>query len=460
MAKILLTSIGRGKDKNKNPESYGNASYAADGKTFQSNYVAEAMKAFYGIDEVIFLGTTGSDWASLYEYLFMKDDCLLKKPTAELDDAYHDQLMELLNSGKEGAASEKKHHEMDPGETEKLLFPLRDAMDGCRGILLLHYGVNREEQEKNLLVLQRIEEMLKNGDELYIDMTHSFRSLQLFELVALSYLRKISAKKLRIMKISYALFEAKNEFDGQSPIVDLTGLTDLLELINSADEYKRFGTAHGLEGKLEELGKNEKMLIDMMGEGISINNVAGFEKVVRSCRNIVAGMDRRAEKPLEFLTRTIYQDVADTFYQDINDETLTQLNLALWHQEKKRYLVALTTAEEAMITWALERVGEGNKKFTSDSEEHRARQLASNALCSAGVPGDSPVADIRKAFDALRAFRNRFAHPGNAFKVKEATEKTKKHILRIRECYIGYTKASAADRNKYDEALRKAYLAN
>lgn len=93
-------------------------------------------------------------------------------------------------------------------------------------------------------VLQEIHE----GDEIYFDITHSFRSIPFIVLIVLNYARLV--KNATIGKIVYGIFEqlvSPQEVEKMPPeqrlvpIVDVTNMVTLLDWMNGVDSFLRAG---------------------------------------------------------------------------------------------------------------------------------------------------------------------------------------------------------------------------
>ena len=69
--KVLIAGIGGG--KNKETGTYRVANYKIENKIYeQRSFITSALEEHYGIDKIIFIGTTGSMWDNLYEFYSKK----------------------------------------------------------------------------------------------------------------------------------------------------------------------------------------------------------------------------------------------------------------------------------------------------------------------------------------------------------------------------------------------------
>ena len=238
MSNILLTSIGTGKYDAKTKEiGYSNTRYAVNedrANVVESAYIYDAMIELKKIDKIIFIGTTGSDWHALYEHLFYENSRITPlKPRSE------DYALELYEL--------KESKEKDLDKCREKLQTLVDTMGGvCSDIIILHYGLSIEEMNENFDRLAKAKKYIGKDDVLSFDITHSFRSLAFYELLAVNFFKLSMREGDRLDFVSYGMFEGQGE-DGSTPIVNQEPLLKLLDWTKAADEFKRFGTTHLLD---------------------------------------------------------------------------------------------------------------------------------------------------------------------------------------------------------------------
>lgn len=85
-------------------------------------------------------------------------------------------------------------------------------------------------------VFQTIYDKLQEGDELYIDITHSFRYLPMLLLVLCNYAKFL--KQTKVVHISYGNYEAKAPV---KPLVDLMPLVEVQNWTLAASDFLRNG---------------------------------------------------------------------------------------------------------------------------------------------------------------------------------------------------------------------------
>lgn len=353
MSNILITSVGTG---NYDPQSkqvhYRRANYYTsqdNTNTFETPYIAEALKHFYEIDKIIFIGTCGSDWFSLYHYICGNEQTLLSPP-ADFDDSYAEKLLELY--------THKNKRTLDPAAESELLCPLIKAFRGsCPDIILLRYGLDDSEIVQNFNLLRRIGNNLDDSDCVYFDITHSFRSLPVYELLVINYLKDVLDKNIEIKMISYGMIDISGEMDGKTPIVNLNRLTDTFDYMKAAEEYRRFGTAFSLIEILSaspqiDLTQREKTAFALFNDAISANNIEDFKMLIRRCHNIINSRNSDSQSDeYKILSDVIFSDLDRRFYNKLNDNYELQFELAEWHYEKNRYMACAITLVETIVNF-------------------------------------------------------------------------------------------------------------
>jgi len=94
---------------------------------------------------------------------------------------------------------------------------------------------------------------IDDNAELYVDITHSFRSLPMLFTVILHQLNNL--KNVRIKSITYGSYESRNQ-NNESPIIDLTLFSSIMDIIDFTHQTKKFGFSFDKENVIERLLKN------------------------------------------------------------------------------------------------------------------------------------------------------------------------------------------------------------
>ena len=438
MAKILISSIGSG---NYNIETktttYRNANYYLENSNqdeiVSSSYVYDALYKLHGFDKLILVGTCGSQWYALYDHLFTSDSSI--KPPVPQDEDYMYRLLELFDK--------KDKRFEDVSKIREELEPLRTAMGGiCVEIVVLKYGLNDDEHLENFGFLSQIANHVSDGDSLSFDITHSFRSLAMYELLAVNYIKDTQKKNVSLDFVSYGMLDFARENNNKSPVIDLSVLINLTEWIKAAEEYKRNGTTALLSKLLENdnlglsLSKEEqKILRRLGGDVILTHDFKEFRNLIKNCMRVTTERNGILKKNIVF--DFIFSDIAKRFGDCLDDDMLLHAELAKWHFEKKRYIQAAITIVEATLDYCTKLAGFSNKTQT------RERMLNIHSP-------NSNIGDFCERYNTIRMFRNDLSH---------AERLTSSEIDKLESCINGfYTtyKNQFKENPENEEALRNA----
>lgn len=430
MSNVLLTSIGTGSYNRENKSKiYSEATYVMENKKEEvvSAYIYDALIEYRSIDKIIFIGTAGSNWHMMYEHLY--EDASKITPVLERNDDYAEQLLELYET--------KTHPSMDVKEVKEKLQKLKETMgDTCLDIIVLHYGITEEEMNDNFNLLAEAKKYIGDEDKLSFDMTHSFRSLAFYELLALNYFKLSMKNSDSIDFISYGMLEYRDYNDNKSPIIDQSPILRLLEWTKAADEYKRFGTTY----LIDELVNKEDMMygihkeaakaLGRLGDVVTSNNLKEIRNMISNCHKIVE-KGTTGNHAIDF----IFKDIDDRFGVALRngdkqeDKIRLYIKVALWHMEKKRYIASAITIVETMLTYCDEITGILDEK---DDEKKKLRNaLYSHYAWSIKEPVFREFADV---YNKVRNFRNKLCHALD-YKNREELEKLKEYIENVSDLF-------------------------
>lgn len=108
-------------------------------------------------------------------------------------------------------------------------------------------GMNKEEIWE---VFQTIYDTLEEGDEVYMDLTHSFRFLPMLLLVLGNYAKFL--KGITIENIVYGNYDARNIAENEAPIISLLPLASLQDWTFAAANYLQNGRATQLQAMVSK----------------------------------------------------------------------------------------------------------------------------------------------------------------------------------------------------------------
>lgn len=404
--KILILSLGTGSilgiDSTKmTPEekkeklaqreySYRTAEYYFEGggDKIKTEYVAEPLMKKFSPDEVFIVGTSKSSWTGFYGKFGDEN---------EEKGEIISQLFDLEENG--GKDLEQKDIEE---YTQKIGQFYNKGM--CHGIfsgvkihvIVTYYGINRNELLDNYCLLRdAIGKALNNGQyryEVAFDITHSFRSMPVYNLVVLNYLQNILQIDLDITHIYYGNLEISSENNGLSPIVNLEELIGVLKLSNSVSEFKNTGNAVSLIKGITDKEKKLKDALEAFDWATQINN---YDEIIKGLKRIIElsipGDCVQSGKYAD-LQEMILNVIWSKFFAgevgadntNIAEQLLNKLNgmskaeiqycLSKWYYNQNRYGEALATGLEALRSYLVSLYLVRNTD--SDPENENSRKAA------------------------------------------------------------------------------------
>ena len=245
---LLILTLGATK---YNPTAYTikGMSYKKNGYPAQAEFVAEPIINSFEPDMIFVLGTITSSWHGFYKTLIRQTD----HTSCEDNDGY--RRLKEINEHNDGMKTSSADLERFGKEITALFeknacwesySPCYKKKKPEMHILLTKYGIDDEELKENFRILKGIEQYLETGINYQVafDVTHSFRSLPLYNLIIFNYIRSITRYSLTIRHVYYGMFEVLHEKNvKEAPIVDLADVINVLDLTNGVSEFKNTGNA-------------------------------------------------------------------------------------------------------------------------------------------------------------------------------------------------------------------------
>ena len=327
--KVLIAGIGGG--KNKETGTYRVANYKIENKVYeQRSFITSALEEHYGIDKIIFIGTTGSMWDNLYEFYS-------KKYQKNYDENYHLDLMAVIDNA-------TMDTDINSLNLTKFNGTFKDKILG----IVTKYGMNELEIFENFNLIIKLQDELKDGDEVYLDITHSFRSNAFWMFLVMNYLTDVEDKNIKVKAITYGMLEAQK--DGVAPVVDLNAFYKILQWIKGANTLKEYGNSYLIEENIEN-GKLSKKLKNF-SDALNMNYIASLRQSINSLKKLEDDIDN-LEGPAKLIIPKVIKDFMDRFASEDKDY-LFQAKLAKWHFEQKRYAMAYINVNEAIIGFVMD----------------------------------------------------------------------------------------------------------
>ena len=477
--KVLLLSLGTGSYALENRDrarqnddeyvfeqklsAYRKANYQINRNTYyEKPYVAEPLITETHPDEIVILGSVKSAWSGLYlafaeETSHMKLD--FKKlreydtgKTVEKDGHFEKDVMYgLRTAGEELDQIEKDIEGIFAASSlfQKLCGDVRTR------VLLLRYGVDQDQLEENYHRLGRLRDLFQERDteyEVSFDITHAFRSMPIYNLIILNYLKNITGANIHIRNVFYGNLEVSAENNKIATIVDLRDIVNVLDLTNGVSEFRNTGNAKTL---LENLPPDEQddyaAALRMFDHATQINDFNMIQKALLKLEKAYPGKtsDKAAENKetccdtlsmditqngilpkADVENRNIGRQARRTRYEDYRemvqrviatelygDEKGTyadfislsmgeqRLRLGKWYMRQNRYGVAIATGLEALRSFLVVPYLKSRKNplmtnsDRSPQEDESNRREAENALRMAVevIQGESRKSDASQS---------------------------------------------------------------
>ncbi len=247
-------------------------------------------------------------------------------------------------------------------------------------------------------IFEIIYEALDGEDQVYYDITHSFRSLPILAIIVIMYAR--SMKRISIEKILYGAYEAieapydKKYHERIAPVFDMTPLEQLAEWTFAIEQFLTTGNAKAIkllteaellpllrhEEGFRKVGSQLKKIVSSLTalcDRISTSRAPMIPETASSLRELLefreaSGITSSAEvmpRPLLPLIERLKQKVAP-FCGDI---VLDGLNAVKWCIDHNLVQQGFTILLETMVTYILQCCG-------FDYRKNEYRNLVTSAV--------------------------------------------------------------------------------
>ncbi|WP_372775252.1 TIGR02221 family CRISPR-associated protein [Mangrovibacterium sp.] len=336
MRKILLSFLGTGSYvETGKTRQYKTANYKIDNKQYDTSFVSAALAEHLNIDQRVVIGTVKSMWEEYYRYFAEQEN--------NLDEDFYLNLSEFVTNAQYTVPD----------------FPMAKQLEtrlGKTNIVLLKYGLNQLELRYNLEKILMIDDLLMDNDELYVDVTHGFRSFPLFAQQIIMYLKQVSSKRIHIKKIYYGMLDASRDLE-YTPIVDLSIIQEMNDWINGAGLLIQKSDGSQLVPLIQQEDPDLAKLVDNFSKALNINY---SHEIKKQYQKILAYDFTRLNPMEQLIAKKAFSEFKKHFKHIGSKHSLFQLDLAFWYFNKRLYGVAYLTLTEAIITYAAEYESQAN----------------------------------------------------------------------------------------------------
>ena len=392
MAKILIAGIGGGE---KRDGKYRETNYSLEGKVYENrSFIASVIEEHFKIDKTIVIGTVGSMWDNLYEYY-------CKKYNIDYDEEYAMSLFETI-------VEANKDMDISQLKIEKFNNIFNGKIEGR----VTKYGVDSEQIFDNFNIILNLQDTLKDGDEVYIDITHSFRSNAMWMFLVMNFITDLMDKNIEIKMISYGMFEIADRTSNITPIIDLNAFYKLLKWIKGAQSFKNYGNSYLLLDNIENEELRKKL--KTFSHAMNLNYIGTLKQNLNSLKKLLPEIDEM-KGPGKLLIPQIVREFVKEF-DGVKKDFILQVRLAKWHYKQSRYAMAYININEAIKGYVADEL----REFYPDKSEEELLDYARKWFFKLEPRVSRPnfkkdnenkkIIEYYKIFDHSRRVRNDIAH--------------------------------------------------
>jgi len=244
--------------------------------------------------------------------------------------------------------------------TSESLWNLADELIGNYEKVLIPFGTNHKEFWQMFESLASID---VEGKEVYMDLTHGFRSIPLFVSTVMNFFEKVKNAKMK--GVYYGMFEVQGEI---KPIIDMLPILEMNRWIEGYTLFKEYGDSRKISRLLEEklsqipLEQKKKLanlnrLPKVLSKSSKAFGFTALEIYMKSLEDIVNISENIKTIPedlraVEFLISEI--EKSSQIFKNNQKEWEKQLKLAEIYFNKNRFAQSVTALRESLLTFVLE----------------------------------------------------------------------------------------------------------
>lgn len=269
---------------------------------------------------------------------------------------------------------------------------------------------------------------MNNSYEVAFDITHSFRSLPIYNLIIFNYIKNITKYDISISHVYYGNIDASHELENKAPIVDLRDLVEVLDLTNGVTEFKDTGNAVSIL----PLINSDKDLQDALSRFDLATQLNAFDEIKDALISLAAlTTSNSSDARYTGIREMIGTVLGEKFFggrdcPEIPDSDADlKYMLSIWFYNQNRIGLALATGLEAL-----------RDINTPAKEPACSRTSLQEAVCSLGTK-----------LKHYKDIRNMFAHSlGNVegtdlSDIRNEVENFKDSLIKLKKEYDSYPEA-------------------
>lgn len=444
----------------------------------ETEFVGEVLAREEDPDYIYILGTVKSCWTSFYTKFADKNKRKMEDILALDKIEYDGNVNTGMDEIKE--EEEKINKIYENGEVHKGLIP-DSSKDVVVKAVLLRYGIDKDQLIENYSILSNVWNKLNKSEQYHVsfDITHSFRSMPIYNLTLLDYMKQIKDYNIYLDHVYYGNYEVKGTDEkGYAPIVDLADLVSVSDLSKGVSEFKNVGSSLSLFKDIPDDQSELKIELERFYWAVQMNDLMEISKSINAIMDLPKNPSISTNRytDLQDMIKNALSDILGGKPKDFSDISdpyeVWKLGymIAKWHRDKNRYSEAVLAALEALKCYLAPMYLEDVDPLHRNPDikkctDYETGQKALDQLIKleSKNPEVLELADLAKT---LREIRNKFAHYhvehevtqdvlNNRDQVKERGKVDKRD--KVKECLDNFLKKLE---NIHQEEFKKAYQIN
>jgi len=410
MAKVLISAIGVGLRKREyEPTTY---KFLDSYEEYRTSFVAAALCKHLKVDKLYLVGTAKSMWEEVYNYF-------AREALQSVDSDYWHKLADKaeafdVKNSKDGV-NEKDLEELNKTIDNYLeknrensgAYLVRESASGGSKCFIINYGLDEVQLWNNFSTFMQISNMLQEDDEVYLDITHAFRSIALFNYITLDLIGILKFRKtFKLAGLFYGMLDVKSEL-GYAPVVDLSHYYNLTQWARGAYNFINFGNGYILADLFRAPELSE--YIRNISEIVNINYIDEFKKNIDSLNTYLKMYSEKQTENFDPFAKYMIPYLLSFVerFRGISSTGQLQLKLAEWYFDNKRYAQGYICLAESIITKFLEIYHKKDATITYKVENRdKIKNLLRYKL------NEGKYKKIYNVYKEINYIRNTIAHAG------------------------------------------------
>ena len=432
MAKVLISPLGSGRLNRKSEErEYVPANYKFNDseQEYETTFVTAALAEHLQIDKVLLLGTSGSMWDEVYNYY-------TEHSYNAVDMDYWLELVDKKENSSYGDPKIKKD-DLDKVDTaiDNFLAEVNPNSQGGSKAVLIDYGAKEEELWNNFDIFMELSEELEDGDEVYLDITHSFRSIPIFMYLMMEFIQDLKEENIELAGLYYGMLEVKGDLD-YAPVVDLKPFFEISQWIRGIYNFTNFGSGYLISNLIEEEEVSKR--INNISNLININYLFDLRQQIDKLRELLTDDSLRELRFLAPLMPRL-KGFVDRF-KDVSSEGEFQREIAKWYFENKRYSNGYICLLESVLTslcegYSLDSTKTNNRYLVKTIVASKSLRKNANKLSKSAKNLLEKLADKYNAINDIRISIAHASHTSNPGSFANDIKQTLKYYNEIKSYF-------------------------